>query len=61
LFRRLVNSRNRANQQVAFELRSVIKDRNGAINVLCDLGYASPGVKVLRGEGVAEEVVKQGP
>ena len=34
----------RANQQVAFDLRSVTEDRNGAITILHDLGHVPSGV-----------------
>lgn len=47
-----------ANQQATFELRSVIEGCNGAIVVMYNFGHIPPGVKVLRGEGVAQEVVK---
>ena len=50
-----------ADQQMAFEPRSVIEDRNRAVLVLGNRGHISPGVEVPGGEGFAEEVVEQRP
>lgn len=48
----------RANEQVAFEGRAVIKDGDSAIAVLHDLLYIAARMKVLHRKGIAQHVVK---